>query len=114
MVLYWLSLRPAASYSPPAPSSHSNIFKFQPIQSSEVLSALRGLDTKKSAGPDGISALFLQEVAEVTAEPLTFIYNQTLHMGAVPSAWKQSNVTPVHKGGDVEIRVIFVLYQLFQ
>ena len=47
--------RPAASYSPPAPSSHSNVFKFQPIQSSEVLSALRGLDTKKSAGPDGIS-----------------------------------------------------------
>ena len=39
-------------------------------------------------------------VASEVADPLTFIFNQSLQTGIVPSAWKYSNVTPVHKGGD--------------
>ena len=49
----------ADSYLAPAASSCSDVFKFQPIQSSEVLSALQGLATKKSAGPDGVSAIYI-------------------------------------------------------
>ena len=56
--------RPAKSYLAPAAvtSLCSDIFKFQSIRPSEVLSALQGLNTKKSAGPDGISALFCSKL----------------------------------------------------
>ena len=91
--------QPASSYVVPATtpcSSVSDHFRFQSIQSSEVLSALKGLDTKKSTGPDGIPAFLAEEIAE----PLSYIYNHSLNTGTVPLAWKRSNITPVHKGGD--------------
>ena len=70
--------------------------------SSSVVLLLETLDTKKSTGPDGLSALFLRKVAAEIAEPLTYIYNKSLSTGSFPDAWKQSNVTPVHKGGDAD------------
>ena len=39
----------------------------------EVILLLRALDTKESTGPDGISALFLQQVVEEVAPLLTFL-----------------------------------------
>ena len=44
----------------------------------------------------------MQQAAEVIAEPLRLIYNQSLDTGTVPLVWKRSNVTPVHKGGVVD------------
>ena len=49
---------PAKSYLAPVTSFCPDIFKFQPIRPSEVLSALRDLDIKKSADLVGILALF--------------------------------------------------------
>ena len=68
-----------------------------------VLSLLMKLDIKKSTEPDGISALF-QQVTECITTPLTLIYNKSLETAArmVPSAWKRSNVIPVHKKGDTD------------
>ena len=43
---------------------------------------------------------FLQQTTEIISEPLTLIYNHSLNAGTVPLAWKRSNVTTVHKGGD--------------
>ena len=79
-----------------------DVFKFKRIQVSEVISLLSDLYIKKSTGSDGISALFLQQVAEEVATPLTFLYNKSLESGLVPMAWKKSNVTPVHKGGKTD------------
>jgi len=42
---------------------------------------------------------FLQKsVAEEIAYPLTYIFNLSIQSGIIPSAWKQSNITHVHKG----------------
>ena len=65
----------ATSYEPPAfnsllDSASSSIFLssiFSPQR--YVLIALKHLDTKKSAAPDGIPALFLQKVAEELSYP---------------------------------------------
>ena len=75
-------------------------FRFDRIEPSSVVSLLERLDTKKATGPDGLSALFLKQVPVEIAEPLTYIYNQSLSTGSFPAAWKRSNVTPVHKGGE--------------
>ena len=67
-----------------------------------VLSHLSGLDVRKSTGPDGLSACFLQEIGTVIVGPLTELYNDSLRKDIVPSAWKQSHISAVHKGGAVE------------
>ena len=82
--------------------SAADSFRFSCTMSSSVVSLLEPLDTKKSTGPDGLSALFLRKVAAEILEPLTYIYNKSLSTGSFPVAWKQSNVTLVHKGGDAD------------
>ena len=92
----------ADCYVPPPSSFDKKLFQFEPVNSSVVFSLLSKLNARKSAGPDNFSALFLQRVSECISVPLTNIYNYSLKTGTVPSAWKRSNVTPVHKGGDTD------------
>ena len=80
----------------------ANVFTFNEISVSTVLTHLSTLDVRKSMGPDGFSATFLREVANEIAVPLTSLYNQFLQNGIIPSAWKQSHITPVHKGGPLD------------
>ena len=49
-------------------------------------------------GPDGISALFLKEVASEIAQHLVTIYNKSLETGIIPSEC----VAPVHKSGSLD------------
>ena len=56
----------------------------------------------KVNGPDGLSARFLREVAVEIATPLAHLYNLSLRQGIVPLAWKQSHITPIHKGGSTD------------
>ena len=62
-------------------------FQFSAITANEVCYQLQHLDTQKSTGPDGISALFLNMVASEVADPLTVIFNQSFRTGIVPSAY---------------------------
>jgi len=98
------SHQPADSFVPPSPSGGSDTYSFQfdRIEPSMVVSLLEGLDTRKSTGPDGLSTLFLKQVAVEIAEPLACIYNKSLSTGSVPADWKKSNVTPVHKSGNTD------------
>ena len=105
----------------PSAVNSGNIFKFRRIEVSEVVSLLRNLNVKKSTRPDGISTLFLQKVPEEVAIPLSFLYNKSLHVGLVPTAWKKSNVTPIHKGGQTDdpgnyrpISVVPVVAKVFE
>ncbi|PKU43589.1 rna-directed dna polymerase from mobile element jockey-like [Limosa lapponica baueri] len=50
-------------------------------------------------GPDGIHPRVLRELAEVLAEPLSIIYQQSWQTGVVPADWRLANVMPIHKKG---------------
>ena len=89
----------AASFVIPSSSVGSNPFTFSEIPVSLVCSHLQHLDTKKSIGPDGLSARFLKSVMCEIAVPLTKLFNESLKAGVFPSQWKRSHITPVHKGG---------------
>ena len=78
------------------PACGTGDFSFDRISVSTVLSHLSTLDISKSTGPDSLSAVFLREVANEIAVPLT---NLSLHDGFIPVGWKQSHITPVYKGG---------------
>ena len=69
------------------------------FDSSTVFAHLSSLDVRKSTGPDDLSSRFLKEVASEIAEPLTSLFNYSLQEKVVPTAWKRSHITPVHKGG---------------
>jgi len=94
--------KPADNYEASQFSGDRELFTFERIDSSQITSMLTKLNIWKSTGPDDLSAHFLQKTADCIAIPLTTIYNKSLNTGTVPSAWKQCNVTPVHKGGDTE------------
>ena len=71
------------------------------LNESEVLDCLLNLDQTKTGGPDDISARLLKTVANEITPSLTRLFNLSLRLGEVPSIWKQANVTPVPKVGDV-------------
>ena len=50
-------------------------------------------------GPDEIHPRVLRELAELTAEPLSIIYQRSLLMGEVSKEWRLANMTPIYKKG---------------
>ena len=88
----------AENYDFSSNESIDDQFMFDKIDSSTVFAHLSSLDVRKSTGPDDLSSRFLKEVASEIAEPLTGLFNYSLQE-KVPSAWKRSHITPVHKGG---------------
>ena len=50
-------------------------------------------------GPDRIHLRVLKELVDVTAGPLTIIYERSWEYGEIPADWKLASVTPVCKKG---------------
>ena len=93
----------AACYAPSSSAVCSdNAFLFDEISPDIVLSHLSNLDVKKSMGPDGLSTTFLKTVANKITVPLTSLYNQLFQDDVIPTAWKQSSTTAIHKGGPLD------------
>jgi len=63
---------------------------------------LSNLDIHKSMGPDGMHPRVLRELADVTVEPLSNIFERSWRIGEVPEDWRKANVTPVFKKGKKE------------
>lgn len=86
-------------YSPPV--SGPDKLESITVSVEEVNKLLSGLSTSKATGPDGISARLLKECSEVLAPSLTALFNMSLSLGTVPPEWKEANIVPVPKKGDI-------------
>ena len=51
----------------------------------------------KTAGPDGIQAWMLRDLAPILASPVCAIFNSSIRDGFVPSKWKSAIVSPLAK-----------------
>ena len=53
-------------------------------------------------GPDRMHLCEQRELAEVTAEPLSVIFDRPWRTGEVPEVWRIANVSPVFRKGKKE------------
>ena len=71
------------------------------FDSQEVEEILKTLKTDKASGPDGLSNRILKELSHELSSPLCSLFNKSLSLGKFPLPYKDANVTPVHKKGDL-------------
>lgn len=69
------------------------------ITEDEISDYIISIDDKSSTGPDGISPIFLKKCFSVLVKPLHYLFNLSLSTGVIPTFWKKSFITPIHKSG---------------
>ena len=62
-----------------------------------VLNLLEWLQIHKAAGPDGMGARILKQLAPVSSPMLTNIFRRSYETGYVPHDWQCTNIIPVYK-----------------
>ena len=66
-----------------------------------IIDNLLKLNPKKATGHDGLSPKILKLSTAALATPLTNLFNYCIRTSTLPSDWKMSNVTPIHKKDEV-------------
>ena len=59
---------------------------------------INGLDASKACGPDNPPTKLIKMTATYIAEPLSKIFNKSVHDGKYPAQWKLATVKPIYKG----------------
>ena len=70
-----------------------------PVSQNEIIKHIHDLKDKSSPGIDGISAKLIKDTHIEILEPLLHILNRIYETGQVPSSFKLTVVTPIHKSG---------------
>jgi len=61
------------------------------------------LERNKACGFDNVPAQLLKDAADVIANPLAYIFNQSLSLGVFPEMMKVAKVTPIYKKGQKNV-----------
>ena len=69
----------------------------------EVESVLKSLADGKASGPNGLNNRVLKELASEISEPLCSLFNYSLNLGSFPTPWKEANISPIPKKGDLSL-----------
>ena len=75
-------------------------FRFNPLRSNQVQSALEKLNVRKASGYDSITPNMLKLTSSSIADSLTKLYNESIQEGEWPEAWKRGEWNPVLKKDD--------------
>ena len=78
------------------PSSTVMLHQFR-VKKSRVHQVVAHLDPTKSVGDDDISPRVLKQCASSLCSPLTALFRKICHSSILPSCWKISHITPIHK-----------------
>jgi hypothetical protein len=70
------------------------------VSCSGVAKLLRNLKPHKAAGPDGVPARLLKEVANEIAPAITLLFQATINQGKLPSSWRKALIFPLFKKGN--------------
>jgi len=72
------------------------------IHENAVKNMLLHLDPNKTPGVDNMSNKLLTECANSLSKPITYLFSRFFESSTVPADWRQSNITPIYKGGGKE------------
>ena len=64
-----------------------------------ILKELEKLKTNKSCGPDNLHPRVLKELSPVICDVLKVMFENSMSSGLLPSDWKTSNISVIHKKG---------------
>ena len=73
------------------------------LTTDEVDSVLKIVPVGKTSGPSGLSSRILRELSHELFIPYCSLFNQSLNTGSVPSSYKEANICPVPKKGDLSV-----------
>ena len=82
-------------------TTHANDFTIPEMSADEVKNALKVLPLNKATGMDGLSVKLLRLCGGTIIQPLQHVINLSIKCATFPSSWKQAQVTPVFKKGEV-------------
>jgi hypothetical protein len=84
-----------------SPYVTANIF-VHPTDEHEVRTIILDLPSKKSTGPDGVSAILLKHMNGDLLNPLVHLFNLSMSHGVFPRCLKMTSVIPILKKRDGE------------
>ena len=70
------------------------------LSESDILTSLKLLKNKPTAGCDDIPSFIIRDCANVFVAPLLTIFNLSLRTSTYPDAWKVAKICPIFKGGN--------------
>ena len=82
-------------------SACHSTFSFNTITPQEVQNAIKQLSLSSGAGLDGIESRYIKLASHILMFPLADWFNLSFSTCEIPTMWKYSRITPIHKGGDV-------------
>ena len=82
-------------------SACHSTFSFNKITPQEVQNAIKQLSLSSGAGLDGIESRYIKLASHILMFPLADWFNLSFSTCEIPTMWKYSRITPIHKGGDV-------------
>ncbi|MCG8113035.1 MAG: reverse transcriptase domain-containing protein [Candidatus Thiodiazotropha taylori] len=85
---------------PPSYNTQLNNLVLTPL---EVESVIQTLKTGKASGPNGLNNRILKELSKEISSPFCCLFNYSLQIGVFPSTYKDANVSPVPKKGDLSV-----------
>ena len=62
---------------------------------------LKKLNPHKASGPDQLKPIVLQTLHKALTPILQVIFKRSIDQGKLPGIWKDANVTPIFKKGDI-------------
>lgn len=71
------------------------------VQENEILSIVTKCENKTSTDSDGLDMAMVKRTIDCIINPLTFIFNLSIHSGVFPEKMKVAKVVPLFKNGDV-------------
>lgn len=71
----------------------------RPTTAGEVVIKINELDTNKSCGPDGLSAMLIKTHHQAFSQLLRDVFNDCIKTGIFPPSLKTARVIPIHKAG---------------
>ena len=82
-------------------SKHIKVFLLETRE--DIWLIVKAVDVHKSSGIDFLPTFILKDCFEVLLKQLTYLYDQSIALATFPDCWKIATITPIPKGGDLNI-----------